>query len=257
MSKLFIIGNGFDLAHNINSTFLDFKTYLKKKNEDVFDKLSDLYDEETLWSNFEETLGDPKYKTIDFLYKCFESDITGSIHPDLKQSLKKWVFSLGINDAKSKKFFKDSFASEDYFLTFNYIDLLEEIYEINKNNVIHIHGNVGMTIFDLDDIIFGHNKNINSNDCDLVKRTFKNTEKILSQNRQQINEFLSKTDEITVIGFSYNNIDFPYFEYIANYKKIFKWNFYYYSDKDKEAAENYKKKLKLEDEICKIIKLKI
>ncbi len=257
MSKLFIIGNGFDLAHNVNSTFLDFKTYLKKNNEDVSDKLSDLYDEETLWSNFEEALGDPKYTTIEFLYKCFESDITDSFLQNLKLSLKKWVLSLKINNARSENFFKDSFTSEDYFLTFNYTNLLEEIYEINENNVIHIHGNAGMAVFDLDDIIFGHNKNINANDCDLVKRTFKNTEKILSQNKQKINEFLSQTDEITVIGFSYNNIDFPYFEYIANYKKIFKWNFYYYSDKDKEAAENYKKKLKLEDEIYKIIKLKI
>ena len=63
---------------------------------------------------------------------------------DLKPSLlvgvfnifKEWINSIDISKAKRQFYFKDS----DMFLTFNYAGVLEDIYNIDRHNICHIHG---------------------------------------------------------------------------------------------------------------------
>ena len=43
MKTIYILGNGFDLAHGLKTSYLDFKSYLKKYHEDFLVKLEDLY----------------------------------------------------------------------------------------------------------------------------------------------------------------------------------------------------------------------
>ena len=37
--KLFIIGNGFDIAHNLNTSYGDFRDYLEKENWEFLSSL--------------------------------------------------------------------------------------------------------------------------------------------------------------------------------------------------------------------------
>ena len=78
MKTIYILGNGFDLAHGLKTSYMDFKSYLKKYHEDFLVKLEDLYGlqesieccdpyinndhknslaKEVLWQNFEDNLG--------------------------------------------------------------------------------------------------------------------------------------------------------------------------------------------------------
>lgn len=61
MSKLYIIGNGFDIAHNIKSKYVDFRRFMETSREydDLLYMLEEFYDntEVDLWSEFEEALG--------------------------------------------------------------------------------------------------------------------------------------------------------------------------------------------------------
>jgi hypothetical protein len=56
MSKLYIIGNGFDLYHGIPSGYWNFKEYLERIDPMIFNRLDRYFDEDELWSDFETTL---------------------------------------------------------------------------------------------------------------------------------------------------------------------------------------------------------
>ena len=64
MDKLYIIGNGFDLNHELNTRYTDFKEWLKNKKPNIYKTILELYGiedtEETnsWWSMFEKHLVD-------------------------------------------------------------------------------------------------------------------------------------------------------------------------------------------------------
>ena len=68
----------------------------------------------------------------------------------MQDYVKEWIESINSNVVKCKK--KSLIGSDDYFLNFNYTDILEKTYGIE--NVLHIHGGVS-SICDIPPII-GH-----------------------------------------------------------------------------------------------------
>jgi hypothetical protein len=68
----------------------------------------------------------------------------------LQKFFAEWVNSININSAKPKKDFKKLLRDGDQFLTFNYTETLEEVYNIPYRNICHIHGKQNEEIF------FGH-----------------------------------------------------------------------------------------------------
>ena len=59
MTKLFIIGNGFDLAHNLKTSYIDLKNYVKKNDKHIYQQINKqiFIGETCLWNNFEENVG--------------------------------------------------------------------------------------------------------------------------------------------------------------------------------------------------------
>ena len=61
LMKLFILGNGFDLHHGLQTRYSDFRDYLKEYHPDEFELidscLCDPEDNYALWSELEDTLG--------------------------------------------------------------------------------------------------------------------------------------------------------------------------------------------------------
>lgn len=179
MANLFIIGNGFDLAHGIKSSYNDFKKYLQSYcgNESthgftipsVYSKTKDTDDIETAriliklitiaengsyWSDLENSLG-----RIDY-YRFFERNAIDEYNKMVAQSLEisiikiryffeKWIKTINYSNVeKIQSFYNLIDAEKDYFITFNYTSLLEKIYGVKK--VCHIHGRTE------DNIIFGY-----------------------------------------------------------------------------------------------------
>ena len=74
--KLFIIGNGFDLAHNLPTRFdPNFKNIARKYEQDGF---WDLYQsrENEIWSDFENLLGYPDFNSLEDIYEIVLSLLT-------------------------------------------------------------------------------------------------------------------------------------------------------------------------------------
>lgn len=293
--KLYIIGNGFDKGHGLPCDYHDFYKYLKENREDILEVMKKFYDvreESQLWSDFENNLE----KDIDyneFTKQIFEHapNIASDEFRDrdwheaqfaieeesdkllelLQKGFEEWIQSLNVSRT-NKSYSLDTSA---YYLTFNYTEVLESVYDIPSSNILHIHNKVGKHL------IFGHGKNVedfnvqkalygtenpfpsydengniesteNEHErlaeeavCSFYNKMKKQTEKIIQQHSYFF-EKLSDISEVIVLGHSYNEIDEPYFKKLAeSIPNTTKWTLCYYTDDDKTKAKSLMKKLRI------------
>ncbi len=172
--NLYVIGNGFDLHHDIQCSFLNFMEWTKENDAGLFYKLTQVYNsawEHNWWRDFENSLAqlninyyankkgnlyDPEYineGSIEEKMKYASKKVNeefDKIKKSLRFDFQKWLSKAYENCTKKKKI---QFPNEDsIFLTFNYTKTLEDIYEIDAKHVYHIHG----VIDDRDSMVVGH-----------------------------------------------------------------------------------------------------
>ena len=72
--KLFIIGNGFDIAHNLPTKFdPDFKNIALKYEQDNFWELYQSR-ENDIWSDFENLLAHPDFNSLEEIFDGYSPD---------------------------------------------------------------------------------------------------------------------------------------------------------------------------------------
>lgn len=68
MKNLYIIGNGFDLHHDIKSSYGHFSNWLRENDNTVYQEMINLYGEEIVngdwWNDFESNLGYLNFREI-------------------------------------------------------------------------------------------------------------------------------------------------------------------------------------------------
>ena len=156
-NTLYIIGNGFDLKHQIHSSYNDFLNWLIGNYR--FDVIVELQricpitenGKYLLWSNFEKALENIEIKDIvewdwenllvaettrgSFLIGNRPQFLDTQISDVIINAFTPWIQSIIIESEQLVKFKNDSI-----FLTFNYTDTLEKVYAIPENQILHIHG---------------------------------------------------------------------------------------------------------------------
>ena len=179
--KVYILGNGFDLAHGLKTSYWDFRMYLERVDLDYLIELEEIFGcypesnadlvKECLWKEFEYQLGeldvDGKIDDgKDFQLGLEIEDIGVEDTLDdyweqqygfisrLNDYLKEWVQQIDITRAEIHRF-KLKPARCDTFLTFNYTLLLEERYRTPPEQILHIHGSINEE--DIDPVI-GHGR---------------------------------------------------------------------------------------------------
>ena len=188
MSKtktLYIIGNGFDLHHKLDTWYSTYGIFLKNNHPDIYDVFIEYYgfgdldedDEESLkdplWCQFEASLaqmdGDlllenhvehvPNYSSDDFRdrdrydIQIYIENIVDKATLKMRQTFEEFIDSVvypNISDLDIIDIHKDSI-----FLTFNYTDTLERYYNVNRNKIEYIHNKSG----EGDGLILGHGIN--------------------------------------------------------------------------------------------------
>lgn len=168
----------------------------------------------------------------------------------IKEYFPEWINSIEIEHYIAPfKDFKRRLKKKHYILNFNYTNTLEWVY--GEKNVFHIHGCQGK------EIIFGHGALLKQPSdfeveypgaesalCEIHAGLKKNTSAVLAK-ADTIN-FINNLRNIDVVysyGFSYGDVDMPYFEAIFNKipTKNVIWLFNDYASPEK--IELYKKKL--------------
>ena len=260
-NTLYIIGNGFDIKHQIHSSYNDFLNWLIENYRfDVIEELQRICPitengKYLLWSNFEKAIENIKIKNIvewdwenllvaetttgSFLIRNTPQFLDTQISEVIINVFTPWIRSIAIESEQLVKFENDSI-----FLTFNYTDTLEKVYEIPENKILHIHGRASTDT----NLIVGHRNYVDpiqhinfasdfrednhriENVCDYNK-LYKPIETIIEKNHIFF-EKLSNVKSIVVMGHSCDKIDQLYFKKVSeSVCKDANWTLFWHNDK--------------------------
>lgn len=178
---LYIIGNGFDIHHGINSRFSDYRRWLENNNADLYNTLIEFYQDATQdkwWNDFENHLAEfdvlnyalsigfenqpdfasENFRESDRYIAQLKAEKDFSLFTEeIRISLYKWISQMPMPKEPVVKIDKDY----SYFLTFNYTHTLEDVYLVPSKQILHIHG----SLEDEGTIIYGH-----GSDRDIIQK---------------------------------------------------------------------------------------
>lgn len=271
---LYIIGNGFDLAHNMKTSYEDFHKWLLDNGEsDAVCRLECLYpnikNHLGRWCDLESALGSVSMReSVDYdknyqecsdeirdensshdAYRCGEK--LKNVVDILPSLLTEWVASISTNGV-SPSFRIDKNAK---FLSFNYTRTLEDIYKVKEDNILHIHetiiGNKPLVV-GYGDALF-EDDNFSTDDETINLELIKN---LLSHNRKPVDaimkepkpkewfEGLNEIASVIVYGHSCSKVDKPYFQKVTeSIKDNAHWYFYVYDKGKNKSIEKFAKSI--------------
>lgn len=157
---LYIIGNGFDLMHGVQSSYCSFRDSLGKNNR-LRDILETYLTPEDIWADFEDALaqlnvGAMGSKELMHMwlenFDAYDEDasaadyflaIDAATNPmntlctELPRRFRMWVecLKIGTDDRPLKSMFRNGKV-----LNFNYTEFVETMYGVEHENVCYIHG---------------------------------------------------------------------------------------------------------------------
>lgn len=280
---LFIIGNGFDLAHRMPTQYSDFRSWLELNEEDnLIHKIENYFNiKPDTWCDFEHALGEYDLHALyDYCTEGLEIDYdhmmrsvyliedspdiyVEAIRSDIANAFERWVsiietppYPLSLGLGKNCK-----------YLTFNYTETLEETYQIPSENIRHIHGRVKK----YEDPIFGHNnfqydtnaieyaqwqfeESAKSKIIGIMNQLHKNTSGCIA-NHKDFFDSLSDIENVIILGHSYSDIDYPYFSKVKDsIMPTAFWTLCAYSHKDVIAANTLLDIIDIPNENYQIVK---
>lgn len=248
LQKLYIIGNGFDMWHGIQSGYGDFKEYVHERDRPLFQSVENYLPAGDDWSSLESALADVDVDNIidnagQFMMSYADEDWSDSGHHDFQYEVQQvverlssklvarfgeWIRTLEIpspDTAKKKLKHLDSGAA---FLTFNYTSTLQDLYAVPGEHVLHIHGEACVNE---DELVLGHawnpekrtslNKRVDIEEIDTrlmeansildgyFSRTFKPSEELIEQHREFFDQ-LDTVQTVYVLGHSLSDVDMAY-----------------------------------------------
>lgn len=177
MTKLFIIGNGFDIHHGIRSRYTDFAEWLKGVDPGVFNAVEEFIptcidargNQLNAWSDLENNLANfdtdqlidyggnflPSYGADDWSdaghhdHEYELNRVISKVSVELHKRFVEWLRTLAIPGATL--FPVSAVDPRGKFLNFNYTPTLQRIY--GATDVLHIHGSL---LDDASEIVLGH-----------------------------------------------------------------------------------------------------
>lgn len=274
MKHLYIIGNGFDIHTGLATRYADFQLWLENNYPFIYENMQAVYDiDAEWWNDFEVQLGNldinkfvskftPPAKPVDEiiaeakLKKEFEEryNIPPSLHFDsycakrlkglldvLQFCFEKWVDNCQrlITDPKYIHIEKE----DSFFINFNYTDVLEMLYKIPEERVLHIHGRSSKH----ERLIYGHNKFLlgssTSDDKEQVSfelnKYHKNPYELIFKH-QELQKILKDVEYVHIYGFSFSAVDEDYMDwFFNNVSATSQWEVSWFSNEDKNRIDKF------------------
>lgn len=271
--RLYLIGNGFDLHHDMKTKYSDYADWLHANYSDLYWCLFRVYDinVDDLWRTFEESLAAIPPESIwgsnvSIPYVAMTGGMIKSLSgnemvspeigrslddmfEDIKNTFHEWVRQI---DSPNKLKAINLERNDAFFINFNYTDTLEAVYGINARHILYIHGNAQRS----EDIVIGHH----ITQCELnqiyttegldedqaadvlvarkqISSMYKNIDMIINRQRECFNH-LQNVREVYVYGLSCSKVDMPYLEYLCDKLELrnVRWCFSYYNNKNEIIA---------------------
>lgn len=266
MKHLYIIGNGFDIHHGRNTDYQNFHKWLSDNEEN--ETLSAIdetfgYCDKTWWKDFEQNLASantleiaieeakehyPNFGSDDFRdadwhdAECAVEQRLEEAYTAIRDSFHRWINQL---DGGNEEMKIEMELDDSLFLTFNYSDTLESLYNIPYNRILYIHGKAKTN----DELVLGHGvcledleKEVVSSEpsfalgnedddyyyeegddyitqsakdaaVSAVHKQRKNVDSIINKHEEWF-AALSDVTKIHIYGHSFGDVDLPYFRKI-------------------------------------------
>ena len=249
MKHLYIIGNGFDIYTGLATRYSDFRLWLENNYPFIYENLQAVYDiDAEWWNDFELQLGKldvnkfvkkftPPEKSIDEIMAEIErrkkleekygSDMLPG-YPDsycakclrgmldvLHYCFEKWI------EERHRTIINPQYLhiekEDSFFINFNYTDVLEMLYEIPEERVLHIHGRSSKH----EHLIYGHNKFLTGSSmnhdeekvCFELSKYHKNPYEHIFKH-EELNEVVKDVEYVYIYGFSFSTIDEDYIDWV-------------------------------------------
>lgn len=181
INELYLIGNGFDMNHHINSSYGQFRNWLENRDSVIYNRIFQVYelDGGELWGSLEENLGNISIDAIldNYVYSPFMiffermngskeffnlDDFSDGPIPEigltlhrlyffLQQYFSEWILELERPNHNQKVQLN---KTNSYFINFNYTPTLETAYNVQQKDIYYIHGCANLN----QNLIFGHNQ---------------------------------------------------------------------------------------------------
>lgn len=273
MRHLYIIGNGFDLHTGLATRYADFRLWLENNYPFIYENMQAVYDLDVEWWNdFEVQLGNlditkfvirftPPAKSIDEIMaemqrrKIFERyNMPPSMHYEshctkrlcgmldvLQYCFEKWVYKCQSSITDPKYIYIEN--ENSFFINFNYTDVLEMLYEIPEERVLHIHGRSSKH----ERLIYGHNMFLQgssmNNDEEQVSfelgKYHKNPYEHIFKH-QELKAILKDVEFVHIYGFSFSAVDEDYMDwFFNNVPSTSQWEISWYSNEDKNRIDRF------------------
>ena len=274
MKHLYIIGNGFDLHTGLATRYADFQRWLENNYPFIYENMQAVYDiDAEWWNDFEVQLGNldinkfvskftPPAKPIDEIIaeakrkRDFEQryNIPPSLHFDsycakrlkglldvLQYCFEKWVDNCQRSITNPKYIHIEK--EDSFFVNFNYTDVLEMLYKIPEERVLHIHGRSSKH----ERLIYGHNTFLlgssMNNDEERVSfelgKYHKNPYEHIYKH-QELQEILKDVEYVHIYGFSFSPVDEDYMDwFFNNVPHTFQWEVSWFSEEDKNRIDKF------------------
>jgi hypothetical protein len=248
--RLYIVGNGFDLWHEIPSAYWQFKEFIKKQDDCLFEAVENYLPTDDSWSDLESSLSemdvDHIIDDLGHFMGCYGADdwsdrrhhdfqyevrrIVERLSSELRCQFGQWIKQLQIPTPLTASKRLRSIDPAAQYLTFNYTSTLQEQYGIPDAHILHIHGKANLQD---DELILGHAWNpkerrspndrpdIDEIDTRLMEANaildeyFSNTFKpsaYLIQKHRAFFEGLTGMGKVHLLGHSLGEVDEPYFQ---------------------------------------------
>ena len=275
MKHLYIIGNGFDIYTGLATRYSDFRLWLENNYPFIYENLQAVYDIDTEWWNdFGLQLGKldvnkfvkqftPPEKSIDEIMAEIEqrkkleekygSDMLPG-YPDsycakclrgmldvLHYCFGKWIedqHRVIINPQYLRIEKEDSF-----FINFNYTDVLELLYKIPEERILHIHGRLTRR----ERLIYGHNMFLSGSSmdhnedkvCFELNKYQKNPYEHIYKH-EELNEVVKDVEYVHIYGFSFSTIDEDYIDWVfKNVSSRTIWEVSWFTNEDKNRIDRF------------------
>lgn len=274
MKHLYIIGNGFDIFTGLNTRYVDFRRWLENKYPFIYENMQAAYDMDVeLWNDFEVQLGKLDVKTYIRKFSSLDKSINEIIEvakerrtveekynlpPDLhyerlcasrlsglldvlQYCFEKWV------ESSQKMFTNPKYIhiekEDSFFINFNYTDVLQWLYKIPEEQVLHIHGRASKR----ERLIFGHNTTFlgygsseeEQQVCFELGKYEKNPFEHICKN-EELTLILNNVEHVYIYGFSFSPVDEDYIDWIyRNVQESSKWEVSWYSEIDKHRIDSF------------------
>lgn len=254
VKNLYLIGNGFDIHHNIRCKYSDFHKWLCTNNPMLENRLFQVYGlhHNDFWSSLEINLGKITTEAIlegyvyapmmmfidrineeepvvlnmdDYTEQVGEIGYTlERLYNDLQLAFSNWILQLeDANPVRKVRIDKNN----SVFISFNYTQTLENLYAILSSNILYIHGCAVKN----DKLIFGHNKtpdkllenwqdNYSHEELSVLVKASNELSilykdvKSIIENNCTFWESIKNINKIHLWGLSLSDVDMPYISHI-------------------------------------------